>query len=176
MYFSTSPQSPTPPIPHKSLLPTLSSLKKIFIDIFFNVVFTLFGFFSCGSPTRRSRKKREMVMDVEQAYEINFIFRLACDFITCVGCCAAEIFCGNLFCGLAFLLFVLSCFIFSFFFSTKMIKKSPFYEICKFWFWFLIFPSFLSVLVCFVFSLNDIFSYFLMEKNFSVGYDWNLCS
>ena len=71
-------------------------------------------------------------MDVEQAYEINLIFRLACDFITCVGYCAAEIFCGNLFCGLAFLLFVLSCFIFSFFFSTKMIKKSPFYEICKF--------------------------------------------
>ena len=45
-------------------------------------------------------------MDQEQAYEINFIFRLACDFITRVGYCAAEIFCGNLFCGLAFLLFV----------------------------------------------------------------------
>ena len=62
-------------------------------------------------------------MDQEQAYEINFIFRLACDCITRVGYCAAEIFCGNLFWGLAFLLFVLSCFIFSFFFSTKMIKK-----------------------------------------------------
>ena len=171
LHFSPIPHSPdSPQIPSSHLILP----KKIFIDIFFNVVFTLFGFFSCGSPTRRSRKKREMVMDVEQAYEINFIFRLACDFITCVGYCAAEIFCGNLFCGLAFLLFVLSCFIFSFFFSTKMIKKSPFYEICKFWF--LIFPSFLSVLVCFVFSLNDIFSYFLMEKNFSVGYDWNLCS
>ena len=61
-------------------------------------------------------------MDQEQAYEINFLFRSACDLITCVGYCAAEIFCGNSFCGLAFLLFVLSCFIVSFF-STKMIKK-----------------------------------------------------
>ena len=58
-------------------------------------------------------------MDQEQAYEINFIFRLACDFITCVGYCAAEIFCGNSFCGLAFLLFVLSCFIVSFLFNKN---------------------------------------------------------
>ena len=121
LHFSPIPHSP---IPHKSPLPTISLLpKQIFIVIFFNVIFTLFGFFSCGQPTWRSRKKREMVMDQEQAYEINFVFRLACDFITCVGYCAAEIFCGNSFCGLAFLLFVLSCFIFSFFFSTKMIKK-----------------------------------------------------
>ena len=63
-------------------------------------------------------------MDQEQAYEINFIFRLACDFITCVGYCAAEIFCGNSFCGLAFLLFVLYCFIFSFFFFNKNDKKN----------------------------------------------------
>ena len=62
-------------------------------------------------------------MDQEQAYEMNFIFRLACDFISCIGYCAAEIFCGNLFCGLAFLLFVLSCSFFPFF-STKMIKKN----------------------------------------------------
>ena len=114
------PQSPTPPIPHKSPLPTLSLLpKQIFIVIFFNVMFTLFGFFSCGSPTRRSRKKREMVMDQEQAYEINFIFRLACDFITCVGYCAAEIFRRNSFCGLAFLFFVLSCLIFLLSFQQK---------------------------------------------------------
>ena len=130
--FAPIPQSPTPPIPHKSPLPTLPLLpKQIFIVIFFNVIFTLFGFFSCGSPTRRSRKKREMVMDQEQAYEINFIFRSACDFITCVGYRAAEIFRRNSFCGLAFLLFVLSCLIFLLF-STKMIKKSPFYGICKF--------------------------------------------
>ena len=63
-------------------------------------------------------------MDQEQAYEINFIFRLACDFITRVGYCAAEIFCGNSFCGLAFLLFVLYCFIFSFFFFNKNDKKN----------------------------------------------------
>ena len=62
-------------------------------------------------------------MDVEQAYEINFIFRLACDFITCVGYCAAEIFCGNLFCGLAFFAFCFILFHFLFFFSTKMIKN-----------------------------------------------------
>ena len=58
-------------------------------------------------------------MDVEQAYEINFIFRLACDFITCVGYCAAEIFCGNLFCGLAFLLFIYPVSFFPFFFQQK---------------------------------------------------------
>ena len=107
-------------IPHKPPLPTLSLLpKQIFIVIFFNVIFTLFGFFSCGQPTWRSRKKREMVMDQEQAYEINFVFRSACDLITCVGYCAAEIFCGNSFCGLAFLLFVLSCFIVSFLFNKN---------------------------------------------------------
>ena len=115
LHFSPIPHSP---IPHKSPLPTISLLpKQIFIVIFFNVIFTLFGFFSCGSPTWRSRKKREMVMDQEQAYEINFVFRSACDLITCVGYCAAEIFCGNSFCGLAFLLFVLSCFIVSFLFN-----------------------------------------------------------
>ena len=58
-------------------------------------------------------------MDQEQASEINFIFRLACDFITRVGYCAAEIFCGNSFCGLAFLLFVLSCLIFLLSFQQK---------------------------------------------------------
>ena len=68
------------------------------------------------------------------------------------------------------------CFIlfnFSPFFSTKMIKKFPFYGICKFLFWFDFdfFSSFLSVLVCFVFSLKDYFSYFLMEKNFC-GWIW----
>ena len=117
LHFSPIPHSP---IPHKPPLPTLSLLPKhIFIVIFFNVIFTLFGFFSCGQPTWRSRKKREMVMDQEQAYEINFIFRLACDFITCVGYRAAEIFRRNSFCGLAFLLFVLSCLIFLLSFQQK---------------------------------------------------------
>ena len=60
-----------------------------------------------------------MVTDQEQACEINFIFRLACDFITCVGYCAAEIFRRNLFCGLAFLLFVLSFLIFLLSFQQK---------------------------------------------------------
>ena len=117
LHFSPIPHSP---IPHKSPLPTISLLpKQIFIVIFFNVIFTLFGFFSCGQPTWRSRKKREMVMDQEQAYEINFIFRLACDFITWVGYRAAEIFRRNSFCGLAFLLFVLSCLIFLLSFQQK---------------------------------------------------------
>ena len=139
LHFSPIPHSP---IPHKSPLPTISLLpKQIFIVIFFNVIFTLFGFFSCGSPTWRSRKKREMVMDQEQAYEINFIFRLACDFITCVGYCAAEIFCGNSFCGLAFLLFVLSCFIVSFLFNKndkKNLHSTQFVSF-SFWFFFLFF-------------------------------------
>ena len=36
-------------------------------------------------------------MDQEQAYEMNFIFRLACDFISCIGYCAAEIKKKNFF-------------------------------------------------------------------------------
>ena len=65
------PQSLNPPLPRfptNPLFPPYPS-SLIFIVIFFNVMFKLFGFFSCGLPTRRSRKKREMVMDQEQAYE-----------------------------------------------------------------------------------------------------------
>ena len=59
------------------------------------------------------------------------------------------------------------CFIlfhFSLFFSTKMIKNLHSAKFVNFDFEF--FSSFLSVLVCFVFSLNDFSSYFLMETNF----------
>ena len=48
LHFSPIPHSP---IPHKSPLPTLSLLpKQIFIVIFFNVIFTLFGFFYVDNP------------------------------------------------------------------------------------------------------------------------------
>ena len=64
-----------PSIPQKPPVPTLTLLpKQIFTVIFFDVIFTLFWFFLCGSPSGRSRKKRGMVMDQEQAYEITFIY------------------------------------------------------------------------------------------------------
>ena len=63
------------------------------------------------------------------------------------------------------------CFIlfnFSPFFLTKMIKNLHSTEFVSFYFDFDFdfFSSFLSVLVCFVFSLKDYFSHFLMETNF----------
>ena len=127
MYFSTSPQSPTPRFPTNPLFPPYpSSPNKSSLSFSSTLYLHCLDFFHVDHPSGDQERREKWLWIrnklMKSTSYSGYTCRLLCsrnilwEFIWWIGVFA--------FCFILFHFFL--------FFSTKMIKKSPFYEICKF--------------------------------------------